>query len=149
MLQHDLSPGDVVTGLKNNNVVASAGRMNESHRMLLTVVTTALHQADQIASVPLTSAGGQPVRVSDIGSVELGVQEDYVRAASENGAAVLGGISRRPSGSTEAIAAQARQIRAGFRQRYPHLQFSGSSHQSHLAPTTLTSLPHPLLTGPP
>ena len=112
MLQHDLSPADVVAGLSKNNVVASAGRMNEEHRMLLTVVTTDLHQADQIAAVPLTSAGGQPVRVSDIGSVELGIQEDYVRAASENGAAVLVGISRRPSGSTEAIAAQARQILA-------------------------------------
>src|SRR5260370_36753289 len=68
MLQHDMSPADVVAGLTKNNGVASAGRMNEEHRMLLTVVTTDLHQADQIASVPLTSAGGQPVHVSDIGS---------------------------------------------------------------------------------
>ena len=91
MLQHDLSPGDVVAGLAKNNVVASAGRMNESHRMLLTVVTTDLHEAGQIAAVPLTATGGQPVRVSDVGSVELGIQEDYVRAASENGAVGAGG----------------------------------------------------------
>ncbi|MGA7869497.1 MAG: efflux RND transporter permease subunit, partial [Candidatus Binatus sp.] len=68
MLQHDMSPGDVVAGLARNNVIASAGRMNESHRMLLTVVTTDLHQADQIAAVPLMVTGGQPVRVSDVGS---------------------------------------------------------------------------------
>ena len=92
MLQHDLTPADIVSGLQKNNIIASAGRMNESHRMLLTVVTTDLHQADQIAAVPLATAGGQPVRVSDVGSVELGIKEDYVRAASENGAAVLVGI---------------------------------------------------------
>ena len=56
MLQHDMSPSDVVAGLAKNNIIASAGRMNESHRMLLTVVTTDLHQADQI--VPCRSARG-------------------------------------------------------------------------------------------
>ena len=110
MLQHEMSPSDVVAGLTKNNIIASAGRMNESHRMLLTVVTTDLHQADQIAAVPIGVTGGQPIRVSDIGSVELGIQEDYIRAASENGAAVLVGISRRPSGGTERIAAEARRM---------------------------------------
>ncbi len=147
MLQHDMSPTDVVAGLAKNNVVASAGRMNEEHRMLLTVVTTDLHQADQIAAVPLTSAGGQPVRVSDVGSVELGIQEDYVRAASENGAAVLVGISRRPSGSTEAIAAQARQILAEFRQRYPDVQFSISYDQSDLVAESLKSVRDAIVLG--
>jgi CzcA family heavy metal efflux pump len=140
MLQHALSPGDVVTGLAKNNVIASAGRMNESHRMLLTVVTTDLHQTDQIAAVPLTSTGGQPIRVSDVGSVELGIQEDYIRAASENGAAVLVGISRRPSGSTEEVAAEARQVLAEFRQRYPDVQFSVSYDQSDLVTESLNSV---------
>jgi multidrug efflux pump subunit AcrB len=147
MLQHDLSPADVVTGLAKNNVISSAGRMNESHRMLLTVVTTDLHQADQIAAVPLTAAGGQPVRVSDVGAVELGIQEDYVRAASESGAAVLVGISRRPSGSTEQIAADARQILAEFRQRYPDVQFSVSYDQSDLVAESLKSVRDAIVLG--
>ena len=140
MLQHDMSAADVVAGLTKNNVIASAGRMNESHRMLLTVVTTDLHQADQIAALPLTTAGGQPVRVSDVASVELGIQEDYIRAASENGASVLVGISRRPSGSTEAVASEARQILAEFRQRYPDVQFSISYDQSDLVAESLRSV---------
>ena len=147
MLQHDLSPGDVVAGLAKNNVVASAGRMNESHRMLLTVVTTDLHQAGQIAAVPLTATGGQPVRVSDVGSVELGIQEDYIRAASENGPSVLVGISRRPSGSTEAVAAEARQILAEFRQRYPDVQFSISYDQSALVAESLKSVRDAIMLG--
>jgi CzcA family heavy metal efflux pump len=147
MLQHDMSPADVVAGLAKNNVVASAGRMNESHRMLLTVVTTDLHQADQIAAVPLTASGGQPIRVSDVGSVELGIREDYVRAASENGAAVLVGISRRPSGSTEQIAADARQILAEFQRRYPDVQFSISYDQSDLVAESLKSVRDAIVLG--
>ncbi|HEV2170704.1 MAG TPA: efflux RND transporter permease subunit, partial [Candidatus Binatus sp.] len=147
MLQHDMSPGDVVAGLSKNNVIASAGRMNESHRMLLTVVTTDLHQADQIAALPLTAAGGQPVRVSDVASVELGITEDYVRAACENGAAVLVGISRRPSGSTEEVAAQARQILAEFRQRYPDVQYSISYDQSDLVVESIKSVRDAIVLG--
>ena len=147
MLQHDMSPGDVVAGLAKNNVIASAGRMNESHRMLLTVVTTDLHQAGQIAAVPLSATGGQPVRVSDVGSVELGIQEDYIRAASENGAAVLVGISRRPGGSTVQIAAAARQMLAEFRQRYPDVQFSVSYDQSELVAESFNSVRDAIVLG--
>ena len=147
MLQHDLSPSDVVAGLQKNNIIASAGRMSESHRMLLTVVTTDLHQAEQIAAVPLATAGGQPVRVSDIGSVELGIKEDYVRAASENGPAVLVGISRRPSGSTEEVAAQARQILGEFSQRYPDVKFSISYDQSSLVSESLNSVRDAIVLG--
>ena len=142
-----MSPSDVVAGLTKNNIIASAGRMNESHRMLLTVVTTDLHQADQIAAVPIGVTGGQPIRVSDIGSVELGIQEDYIRAASENGAAVLVGISRRPSGGTEQIAAEARQILDQFRQRYPDVQFSISYDQSDLVAESLNSVRDAIVLG--
>ncbi len=147
MLQHDMSPAQVVAGLAHNNVIASAGRMNESHRMLLTVVTSDLHQAGQIAAVPLSAIGGQPVRVSDVGSVELGIREDYIRAASENGAAVLVGISRRPSGNTVTIAAEARQILAEFRQRYPDVQFSVSYDQSELVSESFNSVRDAILLG--
>src|SRR5260370_5329470 len=147
MLQHDMSPADVVTGMAKNNVIASAGRMNESHRMLLTVVTTDLHQSDQIAAMPIATSGGQLVRVSDIGSVELGVQEDYIRTASENGAAVFIGISRRPGGNTVQIAADARAIVEDFRARYPDVKLSFSYDQSDLVTESFNSVRDAILLG--
>ena len=123
MLQHDLSPSDVVAGLAKNNVIASAGRMNESHRMLLTVVTTDLHGADQIAALPLGGerrpTGARERRRHGRSGNPRGL---HSRRVGER-AAVLVGISRRPSGSTERVAAEARQILDEFRQRYPDVQF--------------------------
>jgi CzcA family heavy metal efflux pump len=147
MLQHDMSPGDVVSGMARNNVIASAGRMNESHRMLLTVVTTDLHQADQIAALPIATTGGQLVRVSDVASVELGIQEDYVRTASENGPAVFVGISRRPGGNTVQIAADARAIVEDFRARYPDVKLSFSYDQSDLVTESFNSVRDAILLG--
>ena len=147
MIQHEMSPADVVSGMAKNNVIASAGRMNESHRMLLTVVTTDLHQAEQIAALPIATTGGQLVRVSDVASVELGIKEDYVRAASESGAAVLVGISRRPGGNTVQIAADARKIVADFRTRYPDVKLSFSYDQSDLVTESFNSVRDAIILG--
>ena len=147
MMQHQMSPADVVDGMAKNNVIASAGRMNESHRMLLTVVTTDLHQADQIAALPIATTGGQLVRVSDVASVELGIKEDYIRTASENGAAVLIGISRRPGGNTVQIAADARKIIADFRIRYPDVKLTFSYDQADLVTESFNSVRDAIILG--
>ncbi|MEA2650167.1 MAG: hypothetical protein QOG61_2602, partial [Candidatus Binataceae bacterium] len=147
MMQHQMSPADVVSGMAKNNVIASAGRMNESHRMLLTVVTTDLHQADQIAALPIATTGGQLVRVSDVASVELGIKEDYIRTASENGAAVLIGISRRPGGNTVQISADARKIVADFRTRYPDVKLTFSYDQADLVTESFDSVRDAIILG--
>src|SRR6202022_3303567 len=106
MLQRKLTPDDVVNGLAKANVIESAGRILDAHRMLLPIIGSDLHDADQLGAIPLGNVDGQPVYVRDVASVELGITEDYIRASSQNGAAVLIGISRQPSGNTQAISAE-------------------------------------------
>src|SRR5579885_1852970 len=65
MLAYGLTPQQVVDGLKRANVIASAGRIEDLHRMMLTVVTTNLHQADQLAALAIATVNGQPVYVHD------------------------------------------------------------------------------------
>ena len=84
-------------------MIESAGRVLDAHRMLLTVVTTDLHGAEQLATVPIANVGGQPIYTRDVGSVELGIVEDYIRTASEHGPAVLVGVSQQPDGNTTDI----------------------------------------------
>src|SRR5260370_32731180 len=126
MLQHKLTPQDVVTGLAKANVIESAGRVLDAHRMLLTVVTTDLHGAEQLETVPVANLDSQPIYVRDIGSVEVGIVEDYIRTASDQGPAVLVGVSQQPDGNTTLISQQAHAIIADFRARYPDVSFSFS-----------------------
>ncbi len=147
LLQHDLSPDDVVSGLARNNVIESPGRIYDAHRMLLTVLESDHHRADQIANIPIANHAGQPVRVRDIGLVELGIKEDYIRTESENGPAVLVGISRRPEGNTVEIAAAARKILDEFRRRYPDVTFSISYDQSDLVSESFNSVRDAIVLG--
>ena len=147
MLAHGLTPDQVVSGLRQANVIASAGRVLDQHRMLLTVVTGGLHQGDQLLSVPVATVNNQPVYVRDLASVDPGVAEGYIRTTSENGPSVLVGISRTPDGDTEKIAREARAIVAEFRQRYPDVTFSFSYDQAALVAESVASVRDAILLG--
>ena len=147
MLAHDLGPDDVVSGLAKANIIESAGRVLDSHRMLLTVVTANISQPEQVAAVPIANVGGQPVIVRDIGSVDLGIREDYIRTASEDGPALLIGISRQPSGNTVEISNQARQLMEQLRLRYPDVSFSLSYDQAALVTESFKSVRDAIVLG--
>jgi CzcA family heavy metal efflux pump len=147
MLQHKLSPQQVVAGLARANVIASAGRVMDSHRMLLTVVTANLHDADQLAAVPIADMGGQPVYVRDVGRVELGIREDYIRTACEHGPAVLVAVSRQPGGNTVEISSRVHELVNEFRARYPDVDFSFSYDQAALVSESFNSVRDAIVLG--
>jgi len=147
MLAYGLTPQQVIDGLKKANVIASAGRVEDLHRMMLTVVTTNLHQSDQLAALAVASVHGEPVYVRDLGTVQLGIREDYIRTSSEQGPAVLIGISRQPGGNTVEIAAQVRRLLEQFRVRYPDVTFTLSYDQSTLVTTSFNSVRDAIVLG--
>jgi CzcA family heavy metal efflux pump len=147
MLQHRLGPNDVVAGLARANLTASAGRVADAHRAVLTIVTTGLQDADQLAALPIANIAGQPVYVRDIARVELGIHEDYVRTASENGPAVLVTVSRQADGNTVAIADAAHAVIRDFQTRYPDIQFSFSYDQAPLVRESIASVRDAILLG--
>jgi len=147
MLEHQLSPQDVIDGLAKANVVASAGRVLDSHRMILTVVTTDVRGARTLGGLTIATIGGAPVHISDVATVELGIREDYLRAASEHGPAVLVSISRQPNGNTALIARQAREVIAELQRRYPDVVFSVSYDQSALVEESFRSVRDAIVLG--
>ncbi|HEX3408936.1 MAG TPA: efflux RND transporter permease subunit, partial [Candidatus Binataceae bacterium] len=147
MLQHKLAPDDVVSGLAKANVIASTGRVLDAHRMLLAIVSTGLHDTDQLAAIPIARVGGQPVFVRDVATVEVGIVEDYIRGSSQHGAAVLIGISRQPNGNTQAISAAAHAVIDEFRARYPDVVFSFSYDQALLVGESFDSVRDAIVLG--
>ncbi len=119
----------------------------DAHRAILTVVSGELHDADQLAAVPIATVNNQPIHVRDIGHVELGIREDYIRTASENGPAVLVGISRQPDGNTVAIATAVRALVREFRARYPDVRLSFSYDQATLVTESFNSVRDAIVLG--
>jgi CzcA family heavy metal efflux pump len=147
LLQHKLTPSEVAAGLAHANVIEAAGRVMDAHRMMLAVVSTELHDADQIAALPIASLNGQPVYVRDIASVVEDIREDYIRTSCENGPAVLVGVSRQPDGSTIGISATVHEILKNFRARYPDAKFSLSYDQAGLVAESVKSVRDAIVIG--
>ncbi|MGH7917724.1 MAG: efflux RND transporter permease subunit, partial [Candidatus Binataceae bacterium] len=147
MLSHNLTPQDVVNGLAKANVIESAGRIEDEHRMLRTVVTTELHDARELEALPIAQVKGQPIHVRDIGTVQLGIREDYIRTASQDGPAVLIGVSRQPNGKTLAISDEAHKVLDQFRALYPDVEFSISYDQAGLVSESFKSVRDAIVLG--
>jgi len=79
--------------------------------------------------------------------VEVGIHEDHIRTASENGPAVLVTISRQADGNTVAIADAAHAIVSDFRARYPDIQFSFSYDQAPLVRESIASVRDAIILG--
>jgi CzcA family heavy metal efflux pump len=147
MLQHGLTSADVVTGLSKANVVETAGRVQDEHRNLLTVVTSDLHGADQLEAAPVATVNNQPVYVRDIAKVELGIVEDYIRTSSEHGPAVLVAVSQQPTGNTVEIASETHALIDEFRARYPDVHFSFAYDQAVLVTESFKSVRDAIVLG--
>ncbi|HVN28751.1 MAG TPA: efflux RND transporter permease subunit, partial [Candidatus Binataceae bacterium] len=147
LLAHELGPDDVVSGLAKANIIESAGRVSDAHRMLLTVVSADISQPEQVAAIPIADVNGQPVLVRDIGSVEVGVVEDYIRTASEKGPALLIGVSRQPRGNTVQIADEIGRLIASLQARYPDVNFSLSYNQAALVTESFKSVRDAIVLG--
>lgn len=147
MLAHRLSPLDVVAALRKANVIASAGRVFDAHRMLLTVVTSPLQGAEELARVVVARIDGQPVEVRDIGAVELAIREDYIRVEAERGPAVVVGVSRQPGGSTVLIAREVHRLVEEFRRRFPDVHFSFPYDQAALVQSSFRSVRDAIVLG--
>ncbi|HTY56050.1 MAG TPA: efflux RND transporter permease subunit [Candidatus Binataceae bacterium] len=147
LVAYRLTPQDVVAGLARANVVASAGRVMDTHRMLLTVVSSNLSSIEDLAGTAIASVGGQPIKLSDLADMRLGIREDYVRCESQDGPAVLIGVSRQPGGNTVEISRQAHQLVDEFRRRYPDVRFSFSYDQARLVDESFNSVRDAIVIG--
>ena len=83
----------------------------------------------------------------DIGSVDLGIREDYIRTAAEDGPALLVGISRQPGGNTVDISEPDPRDRSPVPLRYPDVTFSLSYDQAALVTESFNSVRDAIVLG--
>ena len=107
----DLTPGDVVAALREQNVQAALGRvgaqpLTEDPAFQLNIVTQGrLSDPEAFADVVLRAEpDGSFIRIRDVAEVELGARNSDTAAAFNDQPAVLISIAQSPEGNALAIA---------------------------------------------
>jgi len=99
-----LSVSDVVEAIRRNHQVLPAGLTERNHELYLALVDGRVHAVDSLAAMEIAVPDGPPVRLGDLGRVQVADQISYVLTTANGKPAVLLNIIQQPSANTLSIA---------------------------------------------
>ncbi len=110
-----LSSADVVTAVRKNNQILSAGLTEANHELYLALVDGRAAGTDAVAQIPVpVPGGGVPAHVGELGTVAAGDAVSYIRTTADGRPAVLVNLIRQPAANTVDIA---RGVAAIFKEK--------------------------------
>lgn len=105
-----LSAGDVTNALRNNNIQAAPGRVEDSETVINLTATTDLRDINEFKQMVITSGDSGEVQLQDIATVELGGQNYTSTFASSGQRAVVMAVSPTPDGNPLEIVADIKAL---------------------------------------
>jgi CzcA family heavy metal efflux pump len=140
---------ELVAGVQTSNIIDSPGLYEANHQLILGLIGAQAHDAAQLGNLVVkTTAGGAPVRVADVATVQLATMPVYTKVTANGKPAVLLSISRQPSSNTvqvaDAIAAKVDQLRAKLP---PGVHLEPFYDQSELVRESIASVRDAILIG--
>ena len=100
---HGVSVQQVVDAVKNSNVIASPGLIEENHQLELALVSGQAVTPDQLNSIVVAIVNNAPVRVADVATVGTGFEPQYTIVTSDGRPSVLINIDRQPDANTVTV----------------------------------------------
>lgn len=110
LLGRGLSGADVVTAVRADNQVLSAGLVERNHELYLALVEGRATTLEELAQLAVPVANGVPARLGELGTLRTADEVSYVRTTANGKPAVLVNIIRQPSASTLAIASAVNKL---------------------------------------
>ncbi|MEM7547798.1 MAG: efflux RND transporter permease subunit [Pseudomonadota bacterium] len=98
-----LTVTDVSTALRENNLELPAGEVESVYRRFQLRAATRINTPDAFADMVLRVVDGAPVRLGDVASVEVGVEDDDITVRNDGRIAVGLSVIRQSQSNTIAI----------------------------------------------
>src|ERR1700736_2842996 len=140
---------ELIAGVQTSNIIDSPGLYEANHQLILGLIGAQAHDAGQLGNLVVkTTAGGAPVRVADVATVQPATMPVYTKVTANGKPAVLLTISRQPSSNTvqvaDAIAAKVDQLRTKLP---PNVHLEPFYDQSELVRESIASVRDAILIG--
>lgn len=138
----------VVDAIRNNNMIASAGMVQENYHLYLTTVTGLVRQKEQIENTVVEVIKGTPVLVQNLARVVPGERPVYNIVMANGRPAVLVNVLQQPDGNAVEIAdAVNRELRDIRQSLPPDVELSIFYDQSILVRESISSVTECMLIG--
>ena len=138
----------VVDAVKNSNVIASPGLIEENHQLELALVSGQALTFDELNSIVVANVNGAPVKLEDVATVGQGVEPQYTIVTAEGRPAVLLNVDRQPDANTVTVVDELTAELKAVRPLLPKdVQISTFYDQSLLVRESMKSVRDAILLG--
>ncbi len=134
--------------VKNYNLLASPGLIEENHQLELALVSGQATNADDLREIVVSTVNNVPVTIGDIAEVKAGVEPNYTIVTAEGKRAVLLNVLRQPDANTVTVTDEIKTELAAIQKTLPaDVKIAPYYDQSLLVRDSMTSVRDAILLG--
>lgn len=109
----------VSDAVKNANIIASPGLLEENHKLELTLVSGQATSPEQLKAIVVATVNNAPVTIADVANVEIGTEPNYTIVTADGRPAVLLNILRQPNANTVTVSDEVKAELANVQKQLP------------------------------
>jgi multidrug efflux pump subunit AcrB len=138
----------VTDAVRNANIIASPGLIDENHRLELALVSGQATTPEQLNAIVVAVINNAPVTIADIATVSEGVEPQYTIVTADGHDAVLINILRQPSANTVTVTDEVKTELQSIQAQLPKdIKFAPFYDQSLLVRDSMRSVRDAILIG--
>ncbi|HEY0458665.1 MAG TPA: efflux RND transporter permease subunit [Pyrinomonadaceae bacterium] len=138
----------VTDAVKNANIIASPGLIEENHQLELALVSGQATTPDELNSIVVASPNGANVLISDIATVREGTEPNYTIVTADGRESVLINVLRQPDANTVTVTDEVKTELAAIEKTLPKdVRIAPFYDQSILVRDSMNSVRDAILLG--
>ena len=148
LVAHNVSVQQVVDAVKNSNILASPGLIEENHQLELALINGQAKKPEDLNAIVVATVNGAPVTLADVATIGSGVEPQFTMVTADGRPAVLLNINRQPDANTVAVVDEVKAELASMRNELPKdVRIAAYYDQSLLVRESISSVRDSILIG--
>jgi len=148
LVAHNVSVQQVVDAVKNSNILASPGLIEENHQLELALINGQAKKPEDLYAIVVATVNGAPVTLADVATIGSGVEPQFTMVTADGRPAVLLNINRQPDANTVAVVDEVKAELASMRNELPKdVRIAAYYDQSLLVRESISSVRDSILIG--
>ena len=148
LIAHNVSVQQVVEAVRNSNILASPGLIEENHQLELALISGQAKKPEELNGIVVATVNNAPITLADVATINPGVEPQYTIVTADGKPAVLVNVNRQPDANTVAVVDEVKTELAAMRNELPQdVKIAPYYDQSLLVRESIKSVRDSILIG--
>ncbi|HEV7746074.1 MAG TPA: efflux RND transporter permease subunit [Pyrinomonadaceae bacterium] len=116
---HNVSIQQVSEAVRNSNIIASAGLLEENHQLELALVSGQAEKPEELNGIVVATVNNAPVTLADVATIGTGYEPQYTIVTADGHPAVVLSVTRQPDANTVSVVDEVKAEFVAMRAQLP------------------------------